>query len=219
MQKTYLLLIYETRSIWPVAAKGQTLYSPWDVQPRIFQVPNCLGHLKHLSNLSETLANSHKGCCSHMTFPDNPEQWMNREVHHPFAVPLGTPQSAPMLYKSSMHRVWLQATDAFPSFPWRQELSLVGIKRPPISAPTSQLQNQGSLRYHFSGELLQMPIPLTRIKNPDLQVLEVYFHTLSLLIRLTSHNYFRHGSFQLSFFPTVNRNTAAISSEWRERSH
>ncbi|NXX30005.1 VIT2 protein, partial [Nicator chloris] len=54
----------------------------------------------------------------------------------------------------------------------RQELSLVGIKRPPISAPTSQLQNQGSLRYHFSGELLQMPIPLIRIKNPDLQLTE-----------------------------------------------
>ncbi|NXT71942.1 VIT2 protein, partial [Chaetops frenatus] len=54
----------------------------------------------------------------------------------------------------------------------RQELSLVGIKRPPISAPTSQLQNQGSLRYHFSGELLQMPVPLIRIKNPDLQLTE-----------------------------------------------
>uniref|UniRef100_A0A8C3NYR6 Phosvitin n=1 Tax=Cyanoderma ruficeps TaxID=181631 RepID=A0A8C3NYR6_9PASS len=38
----------------------------------------------------------------------------------------------------------------------RQELSLVGTKRPPISAPTFQLQKQGSLRYHFSGELLQM---------------------------------------------------------------
>ncbi|NXY63751.1 VIT2 protein, partial [Callaeas wilsoni] len=54
----------------------------------------------------------------------------------------------------------------------RQELSLVGVKRPPISAPTSQLQNQGSLRYHFSGELLQMPIPLIRITNPDLQLTE-----------------------------------------------
>ncbi|NXW71055.1 VIT2 protein, partial [Hirundo rustica] len=54
----------------------------------------------------------------------------------------------------------------------RQELSLVGVKRPPISAPTSQLQKQGSLRYHFSGELLQMPIPLIRIKNPDLQLTE-----------------------------------------------
>ncbi|NXY14819.1 VIT2 protein, partial [Atrichornis clamosus] len=54
----------------------------------------------------------------------------------------------------------------------RQELSLVGIKRTPISAPKTQLQNQGSLRYHFSGELLQMPIPLIRIKNPDLQLTE-----------------------------------------------
>ncbi|NXD90103.1 VIT2 protein, partial [Chaetorhynchus papuensis] len=62
----------------------------------------------------------------------------------------------------------------------RQELSLVGIKRPPISAPTSQLQNQGSLRYHFSGELLQMPIPLMRIKNPDLQLTE----TLRQLIQI-----------------------------------
>ncbi|NXO37563.1 VIT2 protein, partial [Locustella ochotensis] len=54
----------------------------------------------------------------------------------------------------------------------RQELSLVGIKRPPISAPTSQLHKQGSLRYHFSEELLQMPIPLIRIKNLDLQLTE-----------------------------------------------
>ncbi|XP_015492320.1 vitellogenin-2-like [Parus major] len=54
----------------------------------------------------------------------------------------------------------------------RQELSLVGVKQPPISAPTSQLQKQGSLRYHFSGELLQMPIPLIRIKNLDLQLTE-----------------------------------------------
>ncbi|XP_010148943.1 PREDICTED: vitellogenin-2-like, partial [Eurypyga helias] len=54
----------------------------------------------------------------------------------------------------------------------RQELSLVDIKRTPINAPKTQLQNQGSLRYHFSGELVQMPIPLIRIKNPDLQLTE-----------------------------------------------
>ncbi|NWR63271.1 VIT2 protein, partial [Bucorvus abyssinicus] len=53
-----------------------------------------------------------------------------------------------------------------------QELSLINIKRTPISAPKTQLQNQGSLRYHFSAELLQMPIPLIRIKNPDLQLTE-----------------------------------------------
>ncbi|XP_008941200.1 PREDICTED: vitellogenin-2-like [Merops nubicus] len=54
----------------------------------------------------------------------------------------------------------------------RQELSLVGIKRTPISAPKTQLQNQGSLRYHFSGEILRMPIPLVRIKNAHLQLTE-----------------------------------------------
>ncbi|NXW94122.1 VIT2 protein, partial [Alopecoenas beccarii] len=54
----------------------------------------------------------------------------------------------------------------------RQELSLIAVKRTPISAPKTQLQNQGSLRYHFSGELLQMPLPLLRIKNPDLQLTE-----------------------------------------------
>uniref|UniRef100_A0A8C5IIX0 Phosvitin n=1 Tax=Junco hyemalis TaxID=40217 RepID=A0A8C5IIX0_JUNHY len=79
----------------------------------------------------------------------------------------------------------------------RQELSLVGTKRPPLSEPTVQLHKQGSLRYHFSGELLQMPIPLLRIKNPDLQVLEAYFHPLSLFINRSSHNYFRHEYFQL----------------------
>ncbi|NXU55037.1 VIT2 protein, partial [Turnix velox] len=54
----------------------------------------------------------------------------------------------------------------------RQELSLVNIKQTSISAPKAQLQNQGSLHYHFSGELVQMPIPLLRIKNPDLQLTE-----------------------------------------------
>ncbi|NWR71624.1 VIT2 protein, partial [Centropus unirufus] len=54
----------------------------------------------------------------------------------------------------------------------RQELSLVGIKRASVSAPKTQLRSQGSLRYHFSGELLQMPIPLLRIRNPDLQLTE-----------------------------------------------
>uniref|UniRef100_A0A8C3K926 Phosvitin n=1 Tax=Calidris pygmaea TaxID=425635 RepID=A0A8C3K926_9CHAR len=54
----------------------------------------------------------------------------------------------------------------------RQELYLVDVKRTPISAPKTQLQNQGSLRYHFSGELLHMPIPLIRIRNPDLQLTE-----------------------------------------------
>ncbi|KAJ7410137.1 hypothetical protein WISP_111067 [Willisornis vidua] len=63
----------------------------------------------------------------------------------------------------------------------RQELSLVGVKRTPISAPETRLQKQGSLRYHFSGELLQMPIPLIRIKNLDLQLTET-------LRQLIQHN-------------------------------
>ncbi|NXN12818.1 VIT2 protein, partial [Indicator maculatus] len=54
----------------------------------------------------------------------------------------------------------------------RQELSLIDIKESLNSAIKTQLQNQGSLRYHFSGELLQMPIPLVRIANPDLQLTE-----------------------------------------------
>ncbi|NWI86806.1 VIT2 protein, partial [Pitta sordida] len=54
----------------------------------------------------------------------------------------------------------------------RQELSLLGFKETPISAPKVPLQNQGSLHYHFSEELLQMPVPLIRIQNPDLQLTE-----------------------------------------------
>ncbi|KFV67264.1 Vitellogenin-2 [Dryobates pubescens] len=54
----------------------------------------------------------------------------------------------------------------------RQELSLIDIKTSLNSTRTTQLQNQGSLHYHFSGELLQMPIPLVRITNPDLQLTE-----------------------------------------------
>ncbi|XP_035393591.1 vitellogenin-2-like [Cygnus atratus] len=54
----------------------------------------------------------------------------------------------------------------------RQALVLVDIKSTPINVPEVQLQNQGSLRYHFSEELLQMPIPLIRIKNADGQLTE-----------------------------------------------
>ncbi|XP_067997261.1 vitellogenin-2-like [Melanerpes formicivorus] len=54
----------------------------------------------------------------------------------------------------------------------RQELSLIDIKRSLNSTITTQLQNQGSLHYHFSGELLRLPIPLVRITNPDLQLTE-----------------------------------------------
>uniref|UniRef100_A0A8C3M0G0 Phosvitin n=1 Tax=Chrysolophus pictus TaxID=9089 RepID=A0A8C3M0G0_CHRPC len=54
----------------------------------------------------------------------------------------------------------------------RQELVLVDIKSIPIKAPNAQLQNQGSLRYHFPEGLLQMPIPLIRVKNADVQLTE-----------------------------------------------
>ncbi|NWU99801.1 VIT2 protein, partial [Upupa epops] len=54
----------------------------------------------------------------------------------------------------------------------RQELSLVNIKRTAIKAPKPNLQDQGSLRFQFAGELTQMPIPLIGIKNPDLQLTE-----------------------------------------------
>lgn len=60
-----------------------------------------------------------------------------------------------------------------------------------------------------------MPIPLIRIKNPDLQVLEAYFLYSFIIYKAnrSAYNYFRLATFQLSVFPTVNRNTATISSE------
>ncbi|OXB55466.1 hypothetical protein ASZ78_012898 [Callipepla squamata] len=54
----------------------------------------------------------------------------------------------------------------------KQELVLVDIKSTPIKAPDAQLQNQGSLRYHFPEGLLQIPIPLIRVKNADTQLTE-----------------------------------------------
>ncbi|XP_021259986.1 vitellogenin-2-like [Numida meleagris] len=54
----------------------------------------------------------------------------------------------------------------------RQELVLVDIKNTRIKAPDAQLQNQGSLRYHFPEGLLQMPIALIRAKNADVQLTE-----------------------------------------------
>uniref|UniRef100_A0A8B9SQE4 Phosvitin n=1 Tax=Anas platyrhynchos TaxID=8839 RepID=A0A8B9SQE4_ANAPL len=61
----------------------------------------------------------------------------------------------------------------------RQALVLVDIKNTPVNVPEAQLQNQGSLRYHFSEELFQMPIPLIRIKNEDGQLTE----TLQQLVK------------------------------------
>nr|XP_009671544.1 PREDICTED: vitellogenin-2-like [Struthio camelus australis] len=55
----------------------------------------------------------------------------------------------------------------------RQELALVDIKSAPISPLEAQLHNHGNLHYHFSGELLQMPIHLIKIKNPELQLTEI----------------------------------------------
>uniref|UniRef100_A0A8B9QG95 Phosvitin n=1 Tax=Apteryx owenii TaxID=8824 RepID=A0A8B9QG95_APTOW len=55
----------------------------------------------------------------------------------------------------------------------RQELALVDIKNTPISPPETQLHNHGNLHYRFSGELLQMPIHLIKIKNPELQLTEI----------------------------------------------
>ncbi|NXE45337.1 VIT2 protein, partial [Casuarius casuarius] len=55
----------------------------------------------------------------------------------------------------------------------RQELALVDIKSTPISPPEAQQHNHGNLHYHFSGELLQMPIHLMKIKNPELQLTEI----------------------------------------------
>ncbi|XP_010210304.1 PREDICTED: vitellogenin-2-like [Tinamus guttatus] len=55
----------------------------------------------------------------------------------------------------------------------RQKLTLVDIKDTPISPPEVQLHNHGNLHYNFSGELLQMPIHLIKIKNPELQLAEI----------------------------------------------
>ncbi|NXY91476.1 VIT2 protein, partial [Alcedo cyanopectus] len=73
-----------------------------------------------------------------------------------------------------------------------QDLSLVDIKRTPISAPKTQLQNQGSLHYHFSEELLQMPIPLMRITNPGLQLTE----TLQQLVQSNKEGATKEVSFK-----------------------
>ncbi|NXN97023.1 VIT2 protein, partial [Rhinopomastus cyanomelas] len=54
----------------------------------------------------------------------------------------------------------------------RQELSLVDIKGTSVKAAETPLQNQGSLRYHFAEELIQMPVPLIRIENPGVQLTE-----------------------------------------------
>ena len=74
----------------------------------------------------------------------------------------------------SSHVICHTASEAFLSFSSRQELVLVDIKSIPIKAPNAQLQNQGSLRYHFPEGRLQMPIPLIRVKNADVQVEEAY---------------------------------------------
>lgn len=115
----------------------------------------------------------------------------------------------------SFHVMWHTATEAFLSFSSRQKLVLVDIKSIPIKAPDAQLQNQGSLRYHFPEGLLQMPVPLIRVKNADVQVVQAYFshffHYLWCLLVIwpvnSSENYLRHGTFQLSVFSSQLKET------------
>ncbi|EMP27370.1 Vitellogenin-2 [Chelonia mydas] len=55
----------------------------------------------------------------------------------------------------------------------RQELTLNDIRNSQASTSEIQLQNYGSLRYHFARELLQMPIHLIKMKNPESQIVEI----------------------------------------------
>lgn len=90
------------------------------------------------------------------------------------AAVLGTLILWSWLYMPCSHVVCHTDTEAFLFFSSRQELVLLDIKSTPIKAPDTQLQNQGSLRYHFPEGLLQMPIPLIRVKNAGVQVVEAY---------------------------------------------
>uniref|UniRef100_K7GGJ3 Vitellogenin domain-containing protein n=1 Tax=Pelodiscus sinensis TaxID=13735 RepID=K7GGJ3_PELSI len=63
----------------------------------------------------------------------------------------------------------------------KQELTLNDIKSNQVSTSEIELQNYGSLRYHFSRELLQMPIHLIKMKNPESQIVEI-------LQKLIQHN-------------------------------
>ncbi|KAM9130330.1 vitellogenin-2-like [Pangshura tecta] len=63
----------------------------------------------------------------------------------------------------------------------RQELTLNDIRNSQASTSEIQLQNYGSLHYDFAKELLQMPIHLIKMTNPESQIVEI-------LQQLIQHN-------------------------------
>ncbi|KAJ1171461.1 hypothetical protein NDU88_003322 [Pleurodeles waltl] len=54
----------------------------------------------------------------------------------------------------------------------RQKLVLAEVRKDTTSTPEPELQNRGSLRYHFASELLQTPIQLLKTKNAGNQIIK-----------------------------------------------
>ncbi|XP_074858737.1 vitellogenin-2-like [Carettochelys insculpta] len=63
----------------------------------------------------------------------------------------------------------------------RQELILNDIRSNEVITSEIELQNYGRLHYHFAKELLQMPVHLITMKNPESQIVEI-------LQQLNQHN-------------------------------
>ncbi|XP_010154785.1 PREDICTED: vitellogenin-2-like [Eurypyga helias] len=58
----------------------------------------------------------------------------------------------------------------------RQKLTLLEVRSERGSAPDISMQSYGSLRYHFSSALTQMPLQLIKTKNPEQRIVETLQH-------------------------------------------
>lgn len=54
----------------------------------------------------------------------------------------------------------------------RQLLKFMNVEKIPLEPARAAYLHRGSVQYEFGSELLQMPIQLLKITNPDTQVLQ-----------------------------------------------
>ncbi|KAM4642191.1 vitellogenin-1-like [Discoglossus pictus] len=58
----------------------------------------------------------------------------------------------------------------------RQKLVLVSAQEQSHSSPENEYKTRSSLRYHFAGELIQTPVQLLKMKDVEVQAIEILHH-------------------------------------------
>ena len=86
---------------------------------------------------------------------------------------------------------------------FRQSLVFLEIQKTPIAPVNAQYLHRGSIKYEFASELLQSPIMLIKITNPQAQVfLEVVIWQVYILCIISNEYCFCN---LISFFCSINR--------------